>query len=524
MIEKLSAMVSGLPLLSSLILAPAIAAVAVAAVRNPQSARRLGVAGAAIALILSILALAAFRPAEPGMQLVERMQWLPSIGVGYVLGLDGLSVMFLPLTTLMFLGILLVAPEAGPRGRWVVVNFLVLEAATLGAYVATDAVLFFIFFELALVPAYFLVKLSGVGSEPALVARRYVVFMLLGSLPILAGFLLAAHDARTAAGAVSFDVAHLVAARLSPEVELAVFTLLLFGFAVKAPALPLHAWMPQSVAAAPVGLVAYLLGLKLGTYGLLRFVIPMAPSATHTFAPWVIGVEVLAIIYAGLIAITRRDLRSVLVFSSISHVGLITAAAFSGTIDGWQGAILLMLNAGIATAGLALCIGMIERRVGTTSIRSLGGLVHRAPRLSAVVFIVGLALIGVPGTSGFAGEILALRGVFQFGPAFGVIAAAGVVLSASYFLWAYQRAFLGEVRTPAVAAMRDLDRRESAVGFGLIALSLALGLFPSAATDLSRATVASHVSRHVQEAKQANGRNGGLPVEVSIARPAAPPR
>ena len=166
MIEKLSAMVSGLPLLSSLILAPAIAAVAVAAVRNPQSARRLGVAGAAIALILSILALAAFRPAEPGMQLVERMQWLPSIGVGYVLGLDGLSVMFLPLTTLMFLGILLVAPEAGPRGRWVVVNFLVLEAATLGAYVATDAVLFFIFFELALVPAYFLVKLSGVGSEP----------------------------------------------------------------------------------------------------------------------------------------------------------------------------------------------------------------------------------------------------------------------------------------------------------------------------------------------------------------------
>lgn len=519
MIETPSIPFNGLPVLTVLVLLPAIAALAAATLRNRSAARTAAVTGAVAAVVLSLVILLAFRAQDAGMHFVERVPWLPTIGLNYVVGIDGLSVLFLPLTAVVFLAIVLLAPENGPNMRWLTVNFLILEAVTLGAYVAADAVLFFIFFELALIPAYFLIDLNGRGPERQLAARRYAIVMLLGSLPILIGFLLAGHSASSPGGALSFEISHLVSATISPKAEFIIFCLLLFGFAVKAPALPLHFWMPQSVSAAPAGFVVYLLGLKLGTYGFLRFVIPISPATAQAYAAWVIGVAVVAVIYAGMIALTRRDLRSLLVFSSISHVGLITAASFSGTADGWMGAILLMVNAGIATAGLAICAGMLERRLGTTTFEALGGVLHRAPRLSAVVFISGLALIGVPGTSGFAGEILALRGVFQSGALFGVAAAAGVVLSASYFLWAYQRAFLGEVRSPAVASLRDLDRRETVVGFGIMALALLAGLFPGTVTDVSRATVEASITRNAQQVQRSLELQSAL---QSVAMSASP--
>ncbi|WP_210879747.1 complex I subunit 4 family protein [Roseovarius autotrophicus] len=486
----------GFPILSLIILAPLLAAVAAALMRDPRQARKTTQAGAATSLVLSIVALVAFRADFAGMQMTERLAWLPSLGIDYALGIDGISVLFLPMTALVFLAIQWVAPEATQkRNRWVDINLLILLSATLGAFAATDAILFFVFFEMALVPGYFLIKLSGTAPDPARAARNYMVVMLLGSLPVLAGLVMAGLGAAEVTGQLSFDMAALSRFALPEGAELAVFAFLAFGFAIKAPALPLHLWVGASVAASPVSMMAWLLGVKLGTYGFLRFVIPLAPGAAAEYAPWVIGVEVVAILYAGLIALGRRDLRSLLVFSSIGHVGLMTAAAFSGTADGWRGAIMMMLNAGIATAGLALCIGMIERRLGHADVRAMGGLIASAPRLTAVVFVAGLALIGVPGTSGFVGEILSLKGVFDAGWGFGLLAVSGVVLGAGYFLTAYQRGFLGVAARPAVAAAPDLQGRERIFGAGIIVLIVGTGLFPGVPESLTRATVAAQIDR-----------------------------
>jgi NADH-quinone oxidoreductase subunit M len=487
----------GLPVLSLMIILPLVAALAAALVSDPRHARRISLAGSGVATLLSLLALAAFQADWAGLQLAERVGWLPSLGVDYALGVDGISILFLPMTALLFLAVQTCATEAiRGRNRWVDVNLLVMLSATLGVFAAADAILFFVFFEVALVPGYFLIKLSGTGADPARAARNYMVVMLLGSLPVLAGLLLAGHGAAGVTGELSFDIVQLTGVRLSEGTELAVFAFLVFGFAVKAPALPLHLWMGAAVSASPVSMMAWLLGVKLGTYGFLRFVIPLSPGASADYAPWVIGVEVAAIVYAGLIALSRRDLRSLLVFSSIGHVGLMTAAGFSGTEDGWRGALLMMLNAGVATAGLALCIGMIERRLGTSNLRALGGLIATAPRLTAVVFVSGLALIGVPGTSGFAGEILALKGVFDAGWGFGLAAVSGVVLAAGYFLTAYQGGFLGPVANAAVAAIPDLQGRERVFGAGIIILIIGLGLFPSLPEGLTRATVAARIDQH----------------------------
>jgi NADH-quinone oxidoreductase subunit M len=435
-----------------------------------------------------------FRADVAGLQMVERLSWLPSLGVDYALGLDGISVLFLPMTALVFLAIQATAPEiAQGTNRWTDVNLLALLSATLGVFAAADAILFFVFFEMALVPGYFLIKLAGSAGDPARAARNYMVVMLLGSLPVLAGLVLAGMAAAEVTGNLSFDIATLSAVSFPEGAELAIFAFLAFGFAIKAPALPFHLWIGTSVRAAPVSMVAWLLGVKLGTYGFLRFVVPLTPGAAAEYAIWVIAVSVFAVAYAGLIALSRRDLRSLLLFSSIGHVGLMTAAVFSGSADGMRGAILMMLNAGLATAGLVLCIGMIERRLGHANLNGMGGLVSSAPRLTAVVFVAGLALIGVPGTSGFVGEILSLKGVFDAGWVFGLVAVSGVVLGAGYFLTAYRRGFLGPVTAPAVASIPDLQGRERVFGAVLIVHIIGLGLFPALPEGLTRATVTAQI-------------------------------
>lgn len=486
----------GFPVLSLMILSPVVAAAVAALVRNPRFARQISTAGTLASLVFSLIALISFDKAFAGAQMVEQLSWIGSLGLAYALGVDGISILFLPMTALVFLAIQLAAPEAVQgRNRWVDVNLSVLLGATLGVFAARDAMLFFVFFELTLIPGYFLIKLAGPAREPARAARNYMVVMLLGSLPVLAGLVLAAVEAARSTGQpLNFDIAYLAATAVSPGAELLIFAFLIFGFAIKAPALPLHLWVGPSVAASPVSMVAWLLGVKVGTYGIVRFVMPLAPSAAAEYSSLVIGVAVAAVVFAGIIAIGRRDLRGMLVFSSVGHVGLMTAAILSGTDDGTRGALLMMLNAGIATAALALCIGMIERRLGHTNLAAMGGLITHAPRLTAVVFVAGLALIGVPGTSGFAGEILSLKGVFEAGWIFGLFAVSGVVLGAGYFLRAYRQGFLGQVGSPAIARVRDLDRRERALGAGVITLVLALGLFPGLPESMTRATVAAQLA------------------------------
>ena len=258
----------GFPVLSLMILCPLLAAGLATFLRDPAQARRVGLAGSGGALVLALVALVAFRADFGGYQMAERLTWLPSLGVDYALGVDGVSILLLPLTAALFLAMQLVAPETARgtgRGRWVDVNLLVLLAATLGVFAASDAILFFVFFEIGLIPGYFLIKLAGNGADPARAARQYMVIMLLGSLPILAGLLLAGIAAADVSGRLSFDIAHLAGTALPEGTALVVFAFLLFGFAIKAPALPLHLWMRPGVAAAPVSMMAWLLGIKVGT-------------------------------------------------------------------------------------------------------------------------------------------------------------------------------------------------------------------------------------------------------------------
>lgn len=487
---------TGFPLLSALVALPMLGAVGMLALRDDRSAQRAAMAVVALTLLLSLMVLGGFQNGSADFQLVERLDWLPTMGVSYHLGVDGLSVLFLPLTAALFLAILAAAPAVSRDRRAYLACLLLLLSSTLGVYLSLDLILFFCFFELALVPSFWLIKTWGQGNDRRQAASRYTVYMLLGSLPILVGFvLLGVHHAEAGQG-LSFDLVQLLRTERDLATQTLVFGLLAVGFAVKGPALPFHTWMPSAVVEGPVAMGAYLVGLKIGAYSFLRFVIPLAPAASAEYAPWVIGVELLAIVYAGLIALVQPNLRRLLVFASVSHVGLVIVAAFALNPTAWQGALLLMVNAGIATAGLFLCAGFLQRRLGSTDVHMMGGLARRMPRLAAVSFVVGLGLIGVPGTSGFGGELLAMTGAYQAAPWYGIVAATGVLLSAAYFLWFYQRAFFGPLRdTPMQGRAVDLDGRETTVAVALMASVFFVGLMPGSLTRMTEASTVAMTQR-----------------------------
>lgn len=519
--EMLASRQIGVPLLSLLVLLPLLAAAVLSFVRDTRMAHTLALGTVVVELLLSLLLLAVFVPGVADVQLVERMAWMPSLGIQYQLGVDGLSVLFVPLTAVVFLVLMVVARPPKTYPRLFMAMLLLLQSATLGMYCALDLVLFFCFFEAALLPSYWLIRLWGVGPERQAAAAKYVVYMLLGSLPLLVGFVLLGMNHAGAKGAgASFDWLVLMTTPVEPGLQGLVFLLMAVGFAIKGPALPVHTWMPTVVMEGPVSMGAYLLGLKVGAYGLMRFAIPLAPEASQQWAWLAIGLGLAALLYGALIALVQANLRRLVAFASVSHVGLIVAALFVGNAAAWQGAVMLMLNAGLATAGLLLVAGFLYQRFGTTEIAALGGLARKLPKLAFFCFVCGLALIGLPGTSGFVGELLAMSGVFQRHWALGAVAAVGVVLSAGYFLWFYQRAFFGPLKHPGAAQVRDLDRNEFGVAALLMLLMLAVGVAPKALLDATAGSVAAITQRQAAVA-QALQTPAAPPATTTLA--AAPP-
>lgn len=519
----------GFPILSVTLLLPVLAALLIGFVQDQKRARQVAVGSSLAVLALTLMTTQVFTPGSAQLQMVETLNWLPSMGIHYRLGVDGLSILFLPLTALIFTAVFVAAADTKVYSRVFLIHLLLLEASTIGIYASIDLMLFFCFFELALVPSFWLIKVWGVGPDRQAAASKYLVYMLLGSLPLMVGFILLALNHASAdaaaggAGLMSFDLVALLRTPVPPESQTLIFALMAIGFAVKGPALPFHTWMPTAVTEGPISVGVYLVGLKLGAYGFLRFVLPLTPDASREFADWVIAVELFAILYAGLIALTQFNLRRLIVFASISHFGLIMVAAFSMNEQAWQGSLLLMFNAGLGTAGLLIVAGFLQRRLGSTDLLALGGLARKVPQLATVAFVAGLALIGVPGTSGFSGELMAMSGAYQAHWSYGAIAALGVVLSAGYFLWFFQRAFMGPVRHAAIARMSDLNRAESLVSIGLIALILVVGFFPRPLTRLTEASVVamtSHVRAGVAPAAPAapaEGGGGEAPTDMSAA-------
>ncbi len=485
------------PLLSLLFLTlPAGAALAWLLPR-PEWARRVALVTALIDLAISLAIVAKFDPARPGFQLVEKIDWIPTLNIHYLVGVDGISVLFLPATVLLFIGVILASwnsVHALPRLYYSLL--LLMETTTLGIFCSLDTILFFLFWELSLVPLYFLVSLWGVGPNRRYAAVKYTLVMLAGGVPLLIGFLMLAfsHAAQTGAG-LAFDLPSLLATPAPGGVEWMIFLLLLLGFAVKTPLFPLHTWLPVMTMEGPVAVTALLVGLKLGAYGLIRFAVPLAPEAARELHWLFAGLGTVAVLYGAVAALAQTNLRQMLAYSSLSHVGLVVLGLSSFNLQGLQGAVLQLLNFTMAAGGLFLLTGFLHHRVGSTDIVSLGGAARSMPLLATFILLLGLATMGLPGTSGFPAELLILLSALNTHTGAGLAALFAMVLGAAYFLGIYRRGFFGPVTNPVVADAADLRPRELAIALAATAIVLAVGFYPAAVLDVIKPAGEAWVAR-----------------------------
>ncbi len=463
-----------LPLLSLLVFSP-LAGALLLWLLPAQRARWLVAATMLLTLALGIAALFAFVPAGPRFQLVERAVWIAGLNIQYLLAVDGLSVLFLPATGLLFLGALVASwqPEHS-GGRLHYSLLLLLQTATLGIFTAVDTLLFFIFWELTLIPLYFLLGGWGATAEAPRAAARYVLIMLAGGVPLLIAFVAVALSQPI----LSFDLTSALAVRLPYGTQMLVFLLCLVGFGLKVPLVPLHTWLPQVALAAPGSLTALLVGLKIGAFGLVRFAVPLAPDVALSLHWLLAGLGTLAILYGGVGMLAQTNLRVGLAYASICHVGLAVLGLASFTAQGAQGAISLLLSFAVATGGGFLLLEFLRQRTGSTDVQSLGGAARSTPLLATGFLICGLAGVGMPGTSSFPGEFMLIIAALQTHTGAGMAALFGLAIAAGGFLSLYRKAFFGPVTRSTVAQAQDLRPREWAVLVALIAMIVSIGIYP----------------------------------------------
>ncbi|MGH9296861.1 MAG: complex I subunit 4 family protein [Acidimicrobiales bacterium] len=502
-------MSAGFPFLTVLVLLPAGAALVAALVpggpRRQLLVRVVGWAGTLATLGVACAATAEFAGGTGGFQMVTTHQWISSLGISWSFGIDGIS-LFLVLMTAVLFPIALGGASARTGDKAFVAWMLLLEAGCLGSFLSLDVLIFFLFFELTLVPVYFLI--AGWGHERrGYAATKFFLYTLGASAFLLIGILalVAIHAGQT--GVTTFDVRRLASTHLSGTAGVLLFLAFTAAFAVKAPIFPFHTWSPDAYRESPAAGVVILAGVmaKLGTYGIVRFDLELFPRAVVTLAPLLLTLGVIGIIYGGIVAAVQHDLKRLVAYSSLAHLGFIVIGAFALTGTALSGAVLQMVNHGIYTTALFLLIALIYKRTGSFSTRDLTGLQSRAPVLAGVFTITMLASIGVPGLNGFVGEFLILSGTFLTHRWWAVVATAGVVVAAIYLLWAYQQVFHG---TPTVAAagFRELTWREGAYMAPLVGIIVFLGVFPGPV--LSRITPS--VDKLVAHVEQ-------------VAHPAVPP-
>ncbi|MBF0459953.1 MAG: NADH-quinone oxidoreductase subunit M [Magnetococcales bacterium] len=507
MMDTLLAAWAALPVLSLLIGMPLVAA-GLLWWWPPQQARALAVAVAVVECLLACGVVAGVNPEQAGFQWVERAAWLPMVNGHYLLGVDGLSALFLPCSAVLFLCMVLSSGvQTWPRFYFALL--LALEGITVGIFCALDTLLFFLFWELTLLPIYFLVSLWGIGPHRRFAATQYTLWMLAGGVLLLVGFLLAAlGQAGLAAGsggsfalsALVFDLPTLLATPLPIDRQWPIFFLLLLGFAVKTPVIPFHVWLPMLAMEGPVAVVAMMTGLKLGAYGIIRFALPLAPQVASKYSWLLAGLGVVGIYYGGLAALAQTNLRRLLAFSSISHVGLVLLAVASLTVQGVQGAILQLLNFTLVAGGLFLIAGFVRQRTDSTEWVHLGGMVRSMPFVTTFFLFLGLAGMGMPLTSGFPAEQLMLLGIMATHKGAALAALGGQILGAGYFLHYYCQAFLGPVTHRVVAEAADLRPREWLVLLLVSLPVLASGLYPRWIVHFTQAPAVAWLA-HVAGAK-----------------------
>jgi NADH-quinone oxidoreductase subunit M len=434
-------------------------------------------------LALSILLIANFDPAQPGFQFVEHLNWFS--GASYRMGVDGISALFVLLTAfLMPLAIIASWESIQTRVSEYMIAFLVLETLMIGVFCALDIVVFYIFFEGALIPMFLIIGIWG-GKNRLYAAYKFFLYTLAGSVLMLAAILTMIGVAKTS------SIPDLMAYHFSVPMQMWMFLAFLASFAVKMPMWPVHTWLPDAHVEAPTAGSVILAGilLKMGGYGFLRFSLPMFPSASTYFTPLIFALSVIAIIYTSLVAFRQTDIKKLIAYSSVAHMGFVTMGIFSGNTYGVQGAIFQMLSHGVISGALFLCVGVIYDRMHTREIAFYGGLVNRMPVYAAVFMLFTMGNVGLPGTSGFVGEMLTMTGVYGVSTTTVLFAATGVILSAVYGLSLYRRVVFGELVNPKLSAIADLDLREVVIFVPLIIGALALGVYPRLITDVTGASV-----------------------------------
>jgi NADH-quinone oxidoreductase subunit M len=377
---------------------------------------------------------------------------------------------------------------------------LLLESATIGVFCALDLGLFFLFWELTLPPIYFLISLWGVGPQRRHAAKLYALTMLAGGVPLLMGIVLLALDSAGESfigvpAGLNCDYLALLETPLPLAAQSTIFLLLLLGFAVKAPLFPFHVWLPAAAMEGPAGVVALLTGLKLGLYGIIRYAVPLAPQAAQHWAGLMAGLGILGALYGALLALRQTNLRRMLAYASVSHVGLVLIGISAFNIQGIQGAVFQLFNFGIVSGGLFLLAGFLQHRLGSTEIASVGGAARSMPLLSSLFFVLGLASIGVPGSNGFAAEHLIVIGAFKAHTGFGLAALLTAIFGAAYFLKLFRAVFLGPAARRSILEACDLRLREYCIGVSLGCLALGFGLFPQTLLDLSQKPLQTWIAR-----------------------------
>lgn len=489
------------PLLSLCLGWPVLGATALGFVRHVVLAKWVALGVAGIELLLTLLVVKQFNPAYGGFQLLEDYAWIPGLNIHYQLGVDGISLWFLPMTALLTLMVLLASWNSVQHlTRFHLALMLILEGVTLAVFTALDLALFFLFWELTLPPIFFLIGLWGIGAERRYAAMKYTLYMLFGGVPLLfAIILLALNHAHLTGGAIpqdlQFSLPILLNTPLSlPNQEL-IFLLLMLGFAVKAPLLPFHTWLPTVAMEAPTQISAVLMALKLGVYGFIRFAIPLTPEAAMQHGWLVAIIGALTMVYAGLIALKQTNLRRLLAYAGISHVGLVLVGIASFTLQGLQGAVMQLLNFSIVAGSLMLIAGMIQQRLGSNELVHLGGLAKPMPRLTVLFFLFVLSSIGVPLTNGFPAELLLLVGTLKAFPALGPIVLFATIVGAAYFFNFIRRGFFGPIMHASVVCVQDARPRELLLLAVPVVLVLMLGLYPQGFLFSQEATATAWLRR-----------------------------
>jgi NADH-quinone oxidoreductase subunit M len=483
----------GWPILSTVTFLPLVGALLIFALRGSdestyRNARYIALWTTLITFAISLLLWRDFDPATAQFQFVELRPWLGPIT--FHMGLDGISMPFVVLTTLLMpLTVLSSFGAIKVRVKEFMIAFLVLETLMLGVFCSLDLVMFYLFFEGGLIPMFLIIGIWG-GPRRVYSSFKFFLYTLAGSLLMLLAIMAIYWEAGTT------NIPALLTHDFPPEMQTWLWFAFLASFAVKLPMWPVHTWLPDAHVEAPTAGSVILAGvlLKLGGYGFLRFSIPMFPLASAEFAPLIFALSVIAIIYTSLVALAQTDMKKLIAYSSVAHMGFVTIGIFTLTMQGLQGGIFLMLSHGIVSAGLFLCVGVVYDRMHTHKIDVFSGLVNRMPLYAAVFMIFTLANVGLPGTSGFVGEFLTLLGAFEVNTWVALFATTGIILSAGYALWLYRRIIFGTITNPALKAIKDLSWREVAVMVPLILITIFFGFHPNPILDVSAVSVEALIS------------------------------